>query len=90
MNSFKCWLSDTKKISSRSCGDVLSRLKRASSFIDVDSPLSDEELLFRLGIKEDFKKLTRPVKSQLKRAVTLYREHKMVSYSHVIIVTLAQ
>ena len=76
MNAFQNWLSETKKIGRRSCSDVLSRLKRASSFIDIDSPLSDEELLFRLGIKEDFKKLTRPVKSQLRRAVTLYREHK--------------
>jgi hypothetical protein len=76
MKAFQCWLSETKNIGHRSCSDVLSRLKRASSFIDIDSPLSDEELLFHLSVKEDFKKLTRPVKSQLKRAVTLYREHK--------------
>ena len=60
----------------RSCRDVVSRLKRVTKFIDIDSSLPDDELLFRLGTTTEFKKLTSPVKSQLKRAVKLYRKHK--------------
>lgn len=76
MKSFLTWLSENHAMGGRSCRDVASRLKRASKFIDIDSDLPDDELLFRLGTVTEFKKLTTPVRSQLKRAVTLYRKHK--------------
>jgi hypothetical protein len=78
MKSFLTWLSENQALGCRSCRDVASRLKRVSKFIDIDSTLPDDELLFRLGATAEFKKLTSPVKSQLKRAVKLYRTHKEI------------
>lgn len=56
MKSFLTWLSENHAMGGRSCRDVASRLKRASKFIDIDSDLPDDELLFRLGTVTEFKK----------------------------------
>ena len=76
MDAFLMWLSENHAFEKRSCRDVASRLKRAAKLIDIDSELPDEELLFRLNSLDGFKKLSSPVKSQIKRAVTLYRTYK--------------
>lgn len=76
MDTFLMWLSENHAFEERSCRDVVSRLKRAAKLIDIDSDLPDDELLFRLNSLDEFKKLSSPVKSQIKRAVTLYRTHK--------------
>lgn len=76
MYKFKNWVSKKYKMSDKSARDVASRLKRVAKFVDVDLPITDEELIFRLEITEEFKNLSVTVKSQLRRSVRLYREYK--------------
>jgi hypothetical protein len=70
------WVSDKYKMGDKSARDVVSRLKRVTKYVDVDLPITDEELIFKLEITEEFKNLSMTVKSQLKRSITLYREYK--------------
>jgi len=71
---FQKWLIDTKSMSEKSAGDVVSRLKRANTIIEIDVPLEIETLLFHFSGKSAFKALTQTVRSQLKRAIRLYKE----------------
>lgn len=68
---FSTWLQSTQTLSLRTQKDTISRLKRANSICELPkcpSPL----YTFSLEQSEAFKKLTPTVRSQLKRAVTLY------------------
>ena len=75
-DDFISWVGKKYEMGDKSARDVFSRLKRASKYVNVDLPISDEELLFKLGTIEEFKNLTMAVKSQLRRSVRLYREYK--------------
>lgn len=79
-NLFYTWLNSKKGLKEKSSRDVISRLKRASRLIDLDSNLPDDELLLKLGKSKEFESLSPFVKSQLKRAIILKRqfdrEHK--------------
>jgi DNA (cytosine-5)-methyltransferase 1 len=68
------WLIETKSMSEKSAGDVISRLKRAKAIMDFDIPIDVETLLFHFSGKNAFKALTQTVRSQLKRAIRLYKE----------------
>jgi DNA (cytosine-5)-methyltransferase 1 len=70
------WVSEKYKMGDKSARDVVSRLKRVTKYVDVDLPITDEELIFKLEITEEFKNLSMTVKSQLKRSIKLYREYK--------------
>ncbi|MDR2602787.1 MAG: hypothetical protein LBC53_10140 [Spirochaetaceae bacterium] len=70
------WLQTTKALTKKSANDVVSRLKRAKNIIDVDVPVDIDALLFNFTRKTGFKALTTTVRSQLKRAIKLYREFK--------------
>jgi hypothetical protein len=72
---FKKWLEVERKMSSRSISDVVSRLHRISSIIDPLQPRSASELSFILSQRSEFCGYSRCVRSQLKRAATLYREY---------------
>jgi len=72
------WLIDEKSMSEKSAGDVVSRLKRAKSIMDFDIPIDVETLLFHFSGKPAFKSLTQTVRSQLKRAIRLYKEFEAV------------
>lgn len=75
-DKFMNWVGEKYKMGDKSARDVISRLKRVTKYVDVDLPITDEELIFRLGTIEEFKNLSMTVKSQLKRSVKLYREYK--------------
>jgi DNA (cytosine-5)-methyltransferase 1 len=75
---FRAWLIDTKVMSEKSANDVISRLRRAKTIMDFDVPLDVETLLFYFTGKPAFKALTQTVKSQLKRAIRLYKEFSAV------------
>jgi len=77
MDAFLMWLSENHAFEKRSGRDVASRIKRAAKLIDIDSDLTDDELLFRLNSLDEFKVLSSPVKSQMKRAIKLYRTYKV-------------
>jgi hypothetical protein len=69
-------LQSTKSLTKNSAEDVVSRIKRAKSIRELDIPIDIETLLFQFTGKHVFKALTSTVKSQLKRAIKLYKEIK--------------
>jgi len=71
---FTQWLHFTQAFTERSIRDTTSRLKRANSICQL--PLSpDAYYIFQLEQSPECKKLTSTVRSQLKRAVTLYSNY---------------
>ena len=68
------WLIVAKSFTENSASDVISRIKRARTIMDIDVPIDIDTLLFHFTGKSSFKKLTTTVKSQLKRAIRLYKE----------------
>jgi len=74
------WLRSNQTMSERTQRDTVSRLKRA----DAICPLpSDPEpfYFFSLEQSEDYKTLSPAVRSQLKRAVSLYSDYRRAGYS---------
>jgi DNA (cytosine-5)-methyltransferase 1 len=71
---FKEWLISEKSLTKNSADDVISRIRRAKSIMEIDVPLDINTLLFHFMGKPAFKILTATVKSQLKRAIKLYKE----------------
>ena len=68
------WLIADKSLTENSANDVISRIKRAKTIMDIDFPIDTDTLLFHFTGKPAFKKLTTTVRSQLKRAIRLYKE----------------
>jgi DNA (cytosine-5)-methyltransferase 1 len=75
--AFREWLISTKSLTKDSADDVISRVKRAKSIMAIDISVDADTLLFHFIGKPDFKALTATVKSQLKRAIKLYKEFKL-------------
>jgi DNA (cytosine-5)-methyltransferase 1 len=73
---FREWLIVSKSLTKKSADDVVSRIKRAKNIMDVDVPIDIDTLLFHFIGKTAFKALTITVRSQLKRAIKLYKEFK--------------
>jgi DNA (cytosine-5)-methyltransferase 1 len=57
----------------KSLSDVASRLKRACMFVDVESDIPTEEIIFNLNKNNEFKELSYTVQSQLRRSIKLYK-----------------
>jgi DNA (cytosine-5)-methyltransferase 1 len=74
--AFRKWLIDVKSLAENSADDVISRIKRAKSIMEIDVPIDIDTLLFHFIGKPAFKALTVTVKSQLKRSIKLYKEFK--------------
>jgi hypothetical protein len=70
---FSEWLQKTKSLTKDSADDVVSRIKRAKSIMEIDLPVDIDTLLFHFMGKPAFKALTITVRSQLKRAIKLYK-----------------
>lgn len=73
-SNFLNWLMTDKKLSMRSAKDVVSRLRRC--FVILNNEILPKNPLETLMSKEEFEKCSMSVKSQLKRAITLYTEYK--------------
>lgn len=73
---FRLWLKAVANLGEASAGDVVSRVKRASGLINIDAKGDTDELLFKLGRVDEFKNMSITVRSQLRRAVSLYRTFK--------------
>lgn len=69
---FKQWLQDEKNMSIRSATDVVSRCKRINRMIDMDK--IDDKTVEILVETESYADMSSFIKSQLKRAATLYME----------------
>ena len=74
-DSFYKWLLLTQPLSERVKRDTVSRLRRANSMC-VIPPNPQAYYFFLLEQSENFKTLTPTVRSQLKRAVTLYSDYR--------------
>ena len=73
-DKFKKWLVDTKQYSSRTISDVISRLKRANTILPI--PVNIEPIyLFNLDNDISFVSLSVNVKSQIRKAVSLYIDY---------------
>lgn len=70
---FNLWLTSEKNYSDRAARDVQSRLKRALAF--ANHKIVSEETLPALEKNQEFRALSMSVKSQLRRAIRLYREY---------------
>ena len=67
---FKQWLQDEKNMSIRSATDVVSRCKRINRMTDMDK--IDDKTVEILVKTESYADMSSFIKSQLKRAATLY------------------
>lgn len=75
-HDFLAWLSNYHEFSHpRTIGDQLSRLKRVSRQIDVDENIEDPILLARLETCVEFASSSYAVKSQMRKALRLYRAY---------------
>lgn len=75
-NNFKDWLINSKGLEIKSARDVVSRLNRANSICDLNFNKAVEKIIFDLNENTNFNKLSLTVKSQLRRAIRLYKEHQ--------------
>lgn len=73
--AFRQWLS-ARGLSSRSVGDVCSRLKRVTEFLDISTVSSKVDLDVAFIRSPAVQSLTVSVRSQLKRAVRLWLEFR--------------
>ncbi len=74
--SFKDWLKNNTQYSDAVIGDTVSRVKRADSILEWDD---DEVYQFHLEHDESYKKLSVSVRSQIKKAVSLYRAYHVAA-----------
>lgn len=76
LEEFRKWLSSEKNYSSRSIGDVVSRLKRVSRMLDIEVVMVDLDCLDRLKLRDDFRSLTYSARSQLYASVRHFSNFK--------------
>ena len=69
---FKQWLQDEKNMSIRSATDVVSRCKRINRMME-DEDINDRTVSILIEM-ESYDNMSSFIKSQLKRAATLYLE----------------
>lgn len=72
-SGFYDWLISDKKMSVRSAKDVLSRCKRICIFLSIDK--FGDNTVEELNSNESFQKQSMFIKSQLRRAVSLWCEY---------------
>ncbi|MDR1940223.1 MAG: DNA cytosine methyltransferase [Clostridiales bacterium] len=72
--AFSNWLTHAQPLCERTCRDTVSRLKRAAAICALPS-VPDAYYLFTLEQAADYQSLVPTVRSQLKRAVSLYADY---------------
>lgn len=70
-SEFYLWLQNNTQYQPRVQSDIISRLKRANNIIPLPDT-SDMYYIFQLQQNESYKALSTSVRSQLKKAVTIY------------------
>ncbi|MDR1218695.1 MAG: hypothetical protein LBK73_03690 [Treponema sp.] len=73
---FSEWLITRKKFGDKTARDVLSRINRINGFMDADASEPVEKMLYTLSVVPAFKALSLSVRSQLRRAMRLYKEYR--------------
>lgn len=72
-DSFHDWLDETQPLAARTKRDIVSRLRRADSIYSIGS-CPDDFYFFNLEHSQSFEILSSDVRSQVKRAVSLYKD----------------
>ncbi len=72
---FKNWLLNNKKFTERSSKDVISRYKRVCKILQTEE--ITKESIIKLSKMEEFNKNSTFIRSQLKRAISLYLEYSI-------------
>lgn len=75
---FSEWLADTYGYTALAIKDTISRIKRCNKIL-VLGEHGQDEYIAKLDVQEQFKMLTKSVRSQLKRAASLYFEYTKVN-----------
>lgn len=70
-NEFCQWLQDNTQYQPRVQSDIISRVKRANSIIPLPEQ-ADMYYVFQLQQNDAYKSLSTSVRSQIKKAVTIY------------------
>ena len=73
LRDFINWLISAKSMNERSARDVVCRLKRAMGVAKCDG--FDQQIVTKLEASADFAGFTPCVRSQLRRAITLFTEY---------------
>jgi len=73
-DKFRSWLNTNKCYSARSISDIISRTQRAFSFQNPLNGVVDDYYLFELERNPSYMNLSNSVKSQIKRAIILYKD----------------
>jgi len=73
--AFQYWLTNSVGLQLKSARDVVSRVRRASKYVDLDLEIGNDKLIDLLQKNPAYEKLSMYVRSQLRRAVLLYREY---------------
>ena len=74
VNNFSAWLFEQYSFSKLAVKDTISRINRCNKILPVDITNIDEYII-RLESTEVFKNFSTSIKSQLRRALTLYNEY---------------
>ncbi len=72
LDEYHAWLEEVMSITKRGANDVVSRLRRAMKLLDVNT--IDETTIDALIANLEFQSFNSVIKSQIKRAVSLYLE----------------
>lgn len=75
MEGFENWLRE-RGISLKGSWDIVSRLRRLNKFFPVDVTVDFPYAVVEMEKKDEYRALSRCVKSQIKRAMKLYYEFK--------------
>lgn len=73
-SEFKDWLLNEIRLNPRSAQDVISRMRRVSAIVEVEAEIDVEDIFYKMKKKEAFKVLSPSVRSQLRRAISLFKD----------------
>lgn len=69
------WLVKEKGFGKKSSSDIVSRVKRALCEFEIETDDYVQNILYKLEQNKNFKLLSVSVRSQIKRAIKLYKEY---------------
>lgn len=69
---FLSWLENEIGLTNKSARDVVSRLKRANTLVDVSYYPTPDHAIFELSQHPEFQKISASVKSQMRRSIRLF------------------
>ena len=71
-NEFRQWLVSSSTLSKKALADVISRLRRADSFVRIDGKLEYAKYMELLSKQSDFQNIPESSKSSVARAVKVF------------------